>query len=122
VAMESALLIKRDGTESPCNAEIHRYAQPTRLLRAGVVAGGFLLAGAASIVIPTVHLLSTWLLPLIGFGIAYYVYKVETKVGAVSGNCPDCAADIQIDSAGTIDADPLWLRCGTCNLPLEFRC
>ena len=115
---EEAVLRLRDGTEGTCQAEVTRYSSAGAAMRAAPIAIGGIVLGAASIVIPGVHLISTWLLPLIGVGVAFFVFRVRTVVGRVDATCPSCSKPFSVEKAGTIDDDALWIRCPHCNSPL----
>ena len=117
---ETVHLGTRDGRRVAAEANITRYNEGQRLARALPVAIGGISLGAVSILVPAVHLISTWLLPLLGIFIASYIYKTTMVVGRVATSCPDCSAEVAIDKAGSVDDEPLWLRCPSCKLPLAF--
>ena len=104
--------------EVPVEAEITRIPQATRLLKGGGIAVVGILLGPATIWMPGVHMVSTWLLPLLGIGIGFYVYRIEMKLGTITGTCPSCTQRFEIEG-GTVD-EPMWLRCNHCQHPLEF--
>lgn len=116
---EDITLEDRDGNSSPGKAVVHRYSTGQRLGKSVPIAVGGVLLGAASIVIPGVHLISTWAIPLLSFGIAWYFFSRIGAVEAVEGTCPACGASMGSD--GGPWEDPMWVRCDQCNKPLQVK-
>lgn len=119
---ESISLRARDGSTSQGSAQITRWSTATRAGRAVAIACCGILCGAASIIIPAVHLVSVWLIPLLSLGIAAYVLQVRSRIERVEGSCPKCGAAVAAGPFGAAtDDEPLWLRCPSCVAPLEVK-
>ena len=117
MAAHSIQLRPRDGEAVAATAEVVRYGPGDRTSRAGLIAGCGIALGAMSIVVPGVHLISTWLLPLLGLGIAAYVYRIEAKVGPIAGPCPSCGATMNIEAPGSVADEAVWVRCDQLSPP-----
>ena len=121
MAIETVELRQRTGDPVQGTAEVTRRSAAVRAtLALGIAVGGTLL-GVATIVIPGVHLISTWLFPLLAVGIAVYVSRIHARVGPVSGSCPACAEELSIPAPGSIADEAVWVRCAHCQHPLELR-
>jgi hypothetical protein len=121
MTVEASQLRTRDGRFVEAQAEVVRYGTAARILRGGGTVFGFTAVGLMTIVVPGVHLVLPWLLPLIGLGLGAYIGRVTMKVGEVRGTCPDCAAEMVIGKSGAVARDEaLWLRCPACTLPMEL--
>lgn len=116
---EDVTLKSRDGNTSPGTAEVARYSSGQRLGKALPIAIGGTLLGAATIVIPGVHLISTWAIPLLAIGIAWYFFSKLGAVDGVQGACPACGE--AMNAEGGPWEDPMWVRCNHCNQPIEVK-
>ena len=116
---ESVQLAARGGGETVGNTEVTRFSSGRRMGQAAGIAVGGILLGAATIVIPGVHLISTWAIPLLSFGIAAYLFSRRGVIGAVTGECPSCHQ--QMNSPGGAWEDPMWVRCNQCEAPVEVK-
>ena len=116
---EDITLEDREGQSAGATALVDRYSSGARLGKGVGIAVGGLVLGAATIVIPGVHLISTWAIPLLAFGIAWYFYNKLGAVTEVQGTCPSCGASMQ--SEGGAWEDPMWVRCSGCNTPLQVK-
>jgi hypothetical protein len=100
------------------SVEITRYNLAIRLTRSLPIFVGSVILGAATIIVPGVHLISTWFIPLLGSGIALYVFRVHARIGTIDGRCPSCEAEFS-QNGGPYE-DPMWIRCPSCSVPLEL--
>jgi hypothetical protein len=116
---EDITLKSRGGATTDASAEVQRFSSAQRLSKALPVAVGGTVLGLCTIVIPGVHLISVWLIPLLSLGIAWYFYSRIGAVDSVTGPCPDCEAEMTAE--GGPWEEPMWLRCSACNKPLEVR-
>lgn len=120
MATETLRLRTRDGREITGRAEVARVGASARLVRGGGLALGGLLLGGASIFVPGVHLISTWLIPLLAFGVAAYVVRIRARVGVVELTCPACGAEGRTEPVGALADEAVWIRCPSCAVPLEL--
>lgn len=119
---EPIALRARSGARTEGTAVITRWSGPRRGARAISIAVAGLLIGMATVIIPAVHLVSTWLIPLLSLGIAWYVVQIRSRVDRVEGVCPSCGASISAGPFGAAtDDEPLWVRCPSCTIPLEVQ-
>src|SRR5262245_39595979 len=116
---ESITLQAENGVTKPGRAEVFRYSNANRIIRASlwVIAG--LFGGTACIIVPVVHLFTTWGFPLLGIFMAVRTIKREVSIHQVEGTCPIC--DQPIDIAGGALIDQEWQMCQHCKEKLTFR-
>ena len=88
----------------------------------GGKAAAFLLAGlaaaAACIWIPIVHLITTWLFPLLGAVMAWRTWTTEATFASAEAACPECGAALPLSGRGA--KFPLREGCGSCSTQLEI--
>lgn len=120
MSSEQVTLKQRQGDPVEAMAEVVRYGPGDRTTRAGTIAGAGVVLGGLSILVPGVHLISTWLLPLLGLGIAAYYYRIRAKVDRITGTCPNCGEAMSIGEVGTVTDEAVWVRCDKCSHPLEL--
>lgn len=114
---EPVTIEDRDKQTAEGTADIARYGSSKRLVTAlGVAIGGTVL-GLCTIVIPGVHFVAPWLLPLLSIGIAFYLYGRKGVCAGVQVDCPACKASIEAE--GGPWEEPMWVRCPECQAPLK---
>ena len=106
------------GRQAKATAEVDRYGPAARTMRAGLFIGGGLLGGGACIIVPVLHLITTWALPLLGIVLGARAYKTEMKLYALTGPCPACNVPIQLAGGA---AHELILSCPKCGEKLEVE-
>ncbi len=93
-----------------------RYGATSRRLRAaGLIAAGF-LGGTACIIVPVLHLVTTWALPLLGIWLGLRALRIPVKVLDVRGRCPGCGEPLEL--FGGEPSDPR--TCPGCGRALEL--
>jgi len=104
------------GASCPARGRLLVYPQGLRTVVALIwLAVGF--GGAlALIVVPIVHLISTWALPLIGILCAINALKTHARVSHVEGECPGCGGKLLL--AGGRAVFPVRDACEHCSRPL----
>jgi hypothetical protein len=104
------------GATGPGVGRLVSYPQGLRILVASI----WLIVGfggaAALIVVPIVHLFSTWALPLAGILGARNAIKTTKRVSHVTGQCPACKGKLLL--AGGRAVFPLRDACEHCSRPL----
>ncbi|MEZ4316002.1 MAG: hypothetical protein R3F61_00790 [Myxococcota bacterium] len=114
---ETVTLKARDGAVVEGQAEVSRFSNGQRLSKALPVGIGGTLLGLGTIVIPGLHLVSTWAIPLLSWGIAWYFFNKRGSLGTVSAMCPSCGKPMQAE--GGAWEDPMYVRCDKCMTPFE---
>lgn len=114
---EPIVLHTREGTDVPASAEVVRYGEGVRMAKAAALVLGGLVGGAVLIVVPVLHLISTWLLPLAGIAGAVLVYRTTLRVSRVEATCPSCGEDFTVEESMAQDD---WIRCTHCTHPLQL--
>jgi hypothetical protein len=71
------------------------------------------------IVVPVVHLITTWAQPLGGILLGLRAYKRRVVLYQVTSACPGCRESIEFHG-GSID-DPAWQICPKCKATLKVR-
>lgn len=114
---ETLTLAGRDGSRFEGEAEVTRYTGGQRLSKALPVGVGGTILGLCTIVIPGLHFVSTWLIPLLSIGTAYYLYNRRGALGEVRATCSKCGG--QMMAEGGAWEDPMYVRCNHCQTPFE---
>lgn len=81
-----------------------------------VVAG--IVGAAACIWIPIVHLITTWLFPLIGAAMAWKIWTTQATFASATASCPECGAALSLADKGA--NFPLREGCSSCSTQLEI--
>ncbi|MCB9684277.1 MAG: hypothetical protein H6735_04450 [Alphaproteobacteria bacterium] len=110
----------RRGVASVATAEVVRTSRGTRYARAVAICVGGILIGAGTIIIPLVHFVAPWGIPLLSFALAAYVLTLRGRVLAVEGPCPACGETASFGDQGTLSNDPIWVLCPHCKEPLQM--
>lgn len=116
---EEVTLATRDGKTGVGVTDVQRFSAGQRMSKAVPIAVGGTILGLCTIVIPGVHFISTWLIPLLSIGTAFYFYSKLGAIGAVTGTCPSCDKDLAAE--GGAWEEPMWVRCSACNTPVEVK-
>jgi hypothetical protein len=116
---ESISIHTAGGAETAGEAEIVRYSTSSRIIQATLWAIGGLLGGTACIIIPVVHLFTTWGLPLLGILMAVRTMRREIVIHEPTGTCPHCKEKIEL--AGGAANDPEWQVCPHCKTAIQVR-
>jgi hypothetical protein len=109
----------RDGSVVEGTADVVRYTDGQRLARALPIGVGGTILGLCTIVIPGLHFVSTWLIPLLSIGTAVYFYNRKGLLGDTHATCPSCGAEMVAE--GGPWEDPMYVRCNHCSTPLEVK-
>ena len=117
---ESVQLRTREGATGEAQAEVTRYSAGRRLAVSLTLAVGGTVLGLSTLIIPGVHFVGPWLIPLLSLGIAGYLFRRTMVIGTVRGPCLSCGADMVLDEGGSVGNDAVWLRCPACNTPHEL--
>ena len=119
MADEPITLKTAAGSSGPGVAEIIEYSSSARITKAVLLIVGGLLGGAACIIVPVVHLFTTWGLPLAGILLGLRALRTRRKVDYIRGACPACDAEIELP--GSALKDPARRKCAKCSAPLEVK-
>ena len=100
-------------------ADVARYSDAARLTIGTMwIIGGF-LGALMFIIVPVVHLITTWALPLGGILLGLRAYKRRVVFYQVAGTCPACRESIELVGGSIDDAD--WQSCPKCGIALAVR-
>jgi ribosomal protein S27AE len=96
--MERPVQLRNEaGATQPATGQWAEHAASERGLKAAVFGVGGFLAAAPLILIPVLHLITTWLLPLLGIVAAVGAWRTSARLTRVRGDCPSCSESIQLD-------------------------
>ena len=84
----------------------------------GFLLGGF-VGAAVCIVVPVLHLITTWALPLVGIVACVVTLGTKSTLTGISGSCPGCDADITLKGGKAVF--PLRDACPACSRPLLVK-
>jgi len=117
---ETVTITGPDGKQSPGEAgDVQRISNGTRITVGWLyIIGGF-VGGTACIVIPIVHLFTTWGLPLLGVIMGVRTFKRRVETFDIVGMCPVCNQHIEL-RGGSVD-DPAWQKCPECDAVLTVQ-
>lgn len=90
-----------------------------RTTKAAAFAIGGVVIGACAVFIPVVHFFATWLVPLIGFVMAWKTWKTEAELLDIDGQCPSCEDSVVIPG-GAWENGRLDEQCPVCMRPLQI--
>ena len=76
-----------------------------------------LVGAVACLLIPVLHLITTWALPLAGAVAAAHALRTRVRVGAVRGECPSCGQEVDLEVASTTEA--VQALCPGCRTLIE---
>jgi hypothetical protein len=99
--------------------DVARYSDVARIAIGTLWIVGGVLGGLMFIIVPVVHLITTWALPLGGILLGLRAYKRRLVVYQVTATCPACHEPIDL-VGGSVD-DPAWQTCPKCKTPLKVR-
>lgn len=120
MATETLTLRTRRGATATATGDVDRTSAPRRWGRAiGVVVVGTIV-GLATIVVPTVHLVSVWGVPLLSVVVAGYTLTLQGRLRSVEGPCPACGQGIALGPQGELTNEAIWTLCPSCNEPLTI--
>lgn len=119
MSQESIVIQVAAGEETAGEAEVVRYSTASRITQATLWVIGGQLGGTACIIIPVVHLFSTWGLPLLGILMSVRTMRREVVIHQPSGTCPACNEKIEL--AGGAANDPEWQVCPHCKKAIQVR-
>lgn len=78
-----------------------------------------LVGAAVFVVVPVLHLCSTWALPLLGGVMAFRAWKSDLLVQDIEGTCPGCGEPVRL--LGGVGPGPHAERCKACRKLLEAK-
>ncbi len=93
-------------------AEVVRYSTLARTTTATLYIVGGVLGGTVCILIPLVHLITTWALPLLGIFMGVRALRRHVVLYQPQGQCPHCGKPMQLPGGSIDDAD--WQHCPHC--------
>lgn len=108
-----------DAGEASGEAEVLRFSAAGRVALATLYVLGGLLGATACIIIPGVHFITTWALPLLGVIMAVRTVRRDLIVHQPHGRCPSCGKHIEL-TGGPLD-DPHWQKCPQCQAVVQIR-
>lgn len=99
-------------------AEVSRHSSASRITIATLWVVGGLLGGTACIIVPGVHLITTWGLPLLGIIMAVRTIRRDVVIHQPQGTCPSCGAGLQLPGGAVGDSG--WQACPGCKTQLRI--
>ncbi|MHC5025091.1 MAG: hypothetical protein ACYTGG_14505 [Planctomycetota bacterium] len=115
---EAVTVRAADSGSAAADADVTRYGSLERSLKAGLYIAGGLIGGAACIIVPVLHLVTTWALPLLGILAGVRAARVEAIIRDIRGRCPACDEPIEL-AGGSMGKEPMLAACPRCRAALE---
>ncbi len=108
----------QDGRTASAGAVIDRYPSGARIGTAVAFFVGGFMGAAACIIVPILHLITTWALPLAGILMGLRTLRIEHRLGRIAGTCPLCEQQIEL-RGGPVKASN-WRVCPSCRKDVEL--
>jgi hypothetical protein len=112
-------LRRRNGDSSRGQATMSRQSEAVKLTKAIGLIVGSVICGALSIFIPIAHFVLPWAIPLVGFGLAFYLIGSKGSLSDVRIVCPACHEPGTVPG-GEVE-DPMWRKCPACGEPFTVN-
>ena len=120
MAQEAVIIENARGETSAGEAaDAAHYSDAARITIGTLYIVGGLVGGTVCILVPIVHLITTWAMPLLGIVLGVRALKRRTVFYQITGVCPSCNKPAEFNG-GSID-DPKWQTCPMCGATLKFR-
>jgi len=117
--MSTALQIRsQTGKAGDGVATLATIDPATRGGKAAAFVGVGVALALACIWIPIVHLITTWLFPLLGGVMAWKTWTTEATFAEVTAACPECGVALALKDKGA--KFPLREGCSSCSTQLEI--
>ena len=114
---EPVIFETADGASGPAVAEIAHYGAGARISKAiFYIVAGF-VGGAACIIVPVVHLLTTWGLPLVGILMGVRALRTHERIVTAAGPCPVCGEPVELPGGSMTDVR----ICSACKASLTLH-
>jgi hypothetical protein len=98
---------------------VARYSDAQRITLGTLYIVGGLVGGTVCLVVPVVHLFTTWGLPLVGILLGWRQFKRRVVIYQPAGVCPSC--EQRLDLVGGSFDDPSWQICPHCKSVLRVE-
>lgn len=108
-----------EGEPTVGEGDVERFSTAGRITIATLWVVGGLLGGTACIIVPGVHLITTWAFPLLGIMMAMRTMRREVVIQQPQGLCPSCNQRLNLPGGAT--SDPGWQKCPSCHDALKIR-
>ncbi len=107
----------QDGRTASAGAVIDDYPSGARNAKAVMYFAGGFMGAAACIIVPFLHLITTWALPLAGILMGLRTLRIEHRLGEIAGTCPLCEQRIEL-RGGPVKVSN-WRVCPSCRKDVE---
>ena len=77
------------------------------------------VGGAACIIIPVLHLVTTWGLPLLGIVLGLRAYRTQATIEEGTATCPACDTPFELEPLN-VAAEPPTVVCPACSQQVEI--
>ena len=116
---ELALVLQAEtGAQTEGTATIEHFSTPLRWVRATIFLVGGVGLAAALIVVPILHLITTWALPLAGLIACVSVLRTRARLADIQGRCPGCEASFSHNGGRAVF--PMRIDCPNCRRPISI--
>lgn len=119
-AREPIALIGPDGARAPARGLVYRHGPAGRWSKAVAFVVGGLVLGAGCIIVPGLHLITTWGLPLLGLLLGLRAYRCVAEVHEIEGVCPACGEAVG-PHGGRVTGEPLTTTCPRCTAAIRVE-
>ncbi len=117
---ELALVLQAEtGAQTEGTASIEHFSTPLRWVKATIFLFGGIGLGAALIVVPILHLVTTWALPLAGLIACISALRTRARLGDIQASCPGCKASFSHNGGRAVF--PMRIDCPDCRRPISIE-
>ena len=106
------------GAVTDGSATIEHFSTPLRWVRATIFLVGGIGLGALLLVVPILHLITTWALPLAGAIACVGALRTRARLSNIQGSCPGCEAPFTHNGGRAVF--PMRIDCPSCRRPISI--
>ena len=96
------------------------HGSTSRTVKAAAIMVAGFAGGGACIIVPGLHLVTTWALPLLGIVLGLRAYRTQASIDGGQGACPACGKPIDLIPI-KVGADLASMTCPSCKEPVAIR-
>ena len=112
---QTVILNAADGTSGRAVAHLERYSSTARVGKAIFFVLAGILGAAACIIVPVLHLITTWAFPLAGIVLCVKTLRTRERLVSIAGPCPSCGAPVELPGGAMTDSR----TCPSCQAVLK---
>jgi ribosomal protein S27AE len=109
----AVILRNEEGATRVATGTWQSFDVGARSVKAVGFAVGGVLCAMPLVLVPILHLVTTWLLPLLGMIAAVNAWRTQEKLTSIQGECPSCSDSVTLEGGQVVDQ--MHDTCPACN-------